>query len=155
MSAVVYDVGYDIRMIKTRKNMVTVRLLAAIKEKELRKTQIAQKISRFRSTLPYLSSEYRNVIPYRCQSQQRPRYRILFQRAFLVSIFNSSLQFDFNFKKNFTELIHYTNRFKQKQVSFSIQFSFKQSLLSYSIPRTLFLFLKHCNILAPLLFHFV
>ena len=31
MSAVVYDVGYDIRMIKTRKNMVSVRLLAAIK----------------------------------------------------------------------------------------------------------------------------
>ena len=33
MSAVVYDVGYDTTMIKTRKNMVTVRLLAAIKEK--------------------------------------------------------------------------------------------------------------------------
>ena len=31
MSAVVYDVGYNTRMIKTRKNMVTVRLLAAIK----------------------------------------------------------------------------------------------------------------------------
>ena len=37
MSAIVYDVGYDITMIKKRKNMVTVRLLAAIKEK-LRKT---------------------------------------------------------------------------------------------------------------------
>ena len=46
MSAVVYDVGYDTRMIKTRKNMVTVRLLAAIKENQLRKTQNAQKISR-------------------------------------------------------------------------------------------------------------
>ena len=34
MSAVVYDVGYDTRMIRTRKNMVTVRLLAAIKEKK-------------------------------------------------------------------------------------------------------------------------
>ena len=34
MSVVVYDVGYDTRMIKTRKNMVTVRLLAAIKENE-------------------------------------------------------------------------------------------------------------------------
>ena len=35
MSVVVYDVGYDTRsrMIKTRKNMVTVLLLAAIKEK--------------------------------------------------------------------------------------------------------------------------
>ena len=32
MSAVVYDVDYDTRMIKTRKNMVTVRLLAAIKK---------------------------------------------------------------------------------------------------------------------------
>ena len=29
-----YDVGYDTRMIKTRKTMVTVRLLAAIKEKK-------------------------------------------------------------------------------------------------------------------------
>ena len=38
MSAVVYDIGYDTRMIKTRKNMVTVRLLAAIEEKQLRKT---------------------------------------------------------------------------------------------------------------------
>ena len=38
MSAVVYDVGYDTRMIKTRKNMVTVWLLAAIKEKQLHKT---------------------------------------------------------------------------------------------------------------------
>ena len=33
MSAVVYDLGYDTRMIKTKKNVVTVRLLAAIKEK--------------------------------------------------------------------------------------------------------------------------
>ena len=32
MSGVVYDVGNDTRMIKTRKNTVTVRLLAAIKE---------------------------------------------------------------------------------------------------------------------------
>ena len=31
ISAVVYDIGYDTRMIKTRENMVTVRLLAAIK----------------------------------------------------------------------------------------------------------------------------
>ena len=36
MSAVVYDVGYDTRMIKKmRKNMVIVRLLVAIKEKQL------------------------------------------------------------------------------------------------------------------------
>ena len=34
MSAVVYDVGYDTRIIKTRKNVVTVLLLAAIKEKK-------------------------------------------------------------------------------------------------------------------------
>ena len=61
MSAVVYDVGYKTRMNKTRKNMVTVRLLDAIKETQLRKTQIAQNIPRFRSTLPYLSSEYRNL----------------------------------------------------------------------------------------------
>ena len=38
MSAVVYDVGYDTRMIKTRKNMAIVRILAAIKEKQLHKT---------------------------------------------------------------------------------------------------------------------
>ena len=38
MSAV-YDVGYDdTRMIKTRKNIVTVQLLAAVKEKQLHKT---------------------------------------------------------------------------------------------------------------------
>ena len=34
MSAVFYDASYDTRMIKTKKNMVTVRLLAAIKEKK-------------------------------------------------------------------------------------------------------------------------
>ena len=34
MSAVVFDVGYDTRMIKTRKNMVIVQFLAAIKEKK-------------------------------------------------------------------------------------------------------------------------
>ena len=33
MSAVVYDVGYDTRVFKKRRNMVTVRLLAALKEK--------------------------------------------------------------------------------------------------------------------------
>ena len=38
MSAVVFDVGYDTRMIKTRESMVTVRLFAAIKEKQLHKT---------------------------------------------------------------------------------------------------------------------
>ena len=35
MSAVVYDVGYDTRMIKKRQNMVTVRRLAAIKIQKL------------------------------------------------------------------------------------------------------------------------
>ena len=34
MSAVFYDVGYDTKMIKTRKNMVTVLVLAVIKEKK-------------------------------------------------------------------------------------------------------------------------
>ena len=38
VTAVVYDVGYDTKMIKTRKIMVTVRLLAAVKEKQLHKT---------------------------------------------------------------------------------------------------------------------
>mgnify|MGYP001799732537 CR=1 FL=1 len=38
MSAVVYDVNYDTGMIKKRKNMATVPLLAAIKEKKNRKT---------------------------------------------------------------------------------------------------------------------
>ena len=40
--------------------MVKVLLLAALKEKELRIID-RPKISRFRSTLPYLSSEYRNL----------------------------------------------------------------------------------------------
>ena len=35
MSGVVYDIGYNTRMIKMRKNMVTMELLAAIKEKQL------------------------------------------------------------------------------------------------------------------------
>ena len=35
VSAVVYDVGYDTRMIKTRKNMVTARRLAAKKKTTL------------------------------------------------------------------------------------------------------------------------
>ena len=39
MSAVVYGVGYDTSMIKTRKNMVTMQLLAAIKENQFRKTE--------------------------------------------------------------------------------------------------------------------
>ena len=38
MSAIVYDVLYNTTMIKTRKNIVTVRLLAATKEKQLRTT---------------------------------------------------------------------------------------------------------------------
>ena len=38
MSAVVSDVGYDTRIIKTSKKMVTVRLFATIKEKQLPKT---------------------------------------------------------------------------------------------------------------------
>ena len=59
-SAVGYDVGYDTKKIKKRKN-ITVRLWAAIEDKNCSKIQIAQKISRFRSTLPYLSSEYRNL----------------------------------------------------------------------------------------------
>ena len=47
MSTVVYDVGYDTRMTKTRKNMVT--------------DIDRPKISRFRNTLKYLSSEYLNL----------------------------------------------------------------------------------------------
>ena len=49
MSAVVYEEqhGYF-----ARKNMVTLRLLAAIKEKQIGKTLIIQKISRFRRTMP-------------------------------------------------------------------------------------------------------
>ena len=39
MSAVFHDVGYDTRMIKTRKNLVTLRLLAVMK-KQLRKPEI-------------------------------------------------------------------------------------------------------------------
>ena len=66
--------------------MVIVGLLAAIKEKQLHKTKIAQKISRFQSTLPYLSSEYRN----RWQSLLRPRYQS-FSREFLRFYINFSI----------------------------------------------------------------
>ena len=38
MPVVVYDVGYDNRIIKTRKNIITVQLLAALKEKQRCKT---------------------------------------------------------------------------------------------------------------------
>ena len=44
MSAVVYDVVYNTRMIKKRKNMVTVRLLATIKDKKLRKIDCPKNI---------------------------------------------------------------------------------------------------------------
>ena len=44
MSAVVYDVGYDTRMIKTRKIMVTVRLLAAIQKKTSQNKDCQNKI---------------------------------------------------------------------------------------------------------------
>ena len=47
MSSVVYDVGYNTRMIKTRKNMVTVRFLAAIKENSFTRHRSFKKISRF------------------------------------------------------------------------------------------------------------
>ena len=47
MSAVVYDVGYDTRMIKTRKNMVTVRLLGAIKEKKFARHRSLKKYQDF------------------------------------------------------------------------------------------------------------
>ena len=47
MSAVVYDVGYDTRMIKTRKNMVTVRLLVAITEKNFARNKSPKKYQDF------------------------------------------------------------------------------------------------------------
>ena len=43
MSAVLYDVGYDTRTIKPRENMVTVQLLAAIKEKKTSQDIVHQK----------------------------------------------------------------------------------------------------------------
>ena len=42
-SAVVYDVGYDSTMMKKWKNMVTVQLLAAIKEKNLARHRLLKK----------------------------------------------------------------------------------------------------------------
>ena len=47
MSAVVYGEGYDTRMIKTRKNMVTVRYLAAIKEKNFARHRLPKKYQDF------------------------------------------------------------------------------------------------------------
>ena len=58
MSAVVYDVGYDTRMLKTRKNMVTVRLLAAIKEKNRSPKQYQYFEAHCHI---YISSEYRKL----------------------------------------------------------------------------------------------
>mgnify|MGYP001794646409 CR=1 FL=1 len=60
MSLVIYDAGYDTRLIKKRKNMVAVRLLAAIKEKTSQDID-RQKMIKILKTLPYLSSEYRNL----------------------------------------------------------------------------------------------
>ena len=74
MSAVVYDVGYDTRMIKQRKDVVTVRLLAAIKEKQLNYSQ-------HRSPKKYLSSEYRNLRHTIPLTNSLPRYQT-FSREF-------------------------------------------------------------------------
>ena len=93
MSTVVCNIGYDARMIKTRKNMVTVWFLAAIKEKQLHKTYNAQKISRFQRTLPYLIYEYCKLchtIPLTI-SLVNTVITNLFLRVFLVSIFNFSM----------------------------------------------------------------
>ena len=44
LSAVVFDIGYDSRMIKTRKNMVTVPLLADIKIKNFARHRLLKNI---------------------------------------------------------------------------------------------------------------
>ena len=66
MSAVVYDVGYDTRMIKTRKTMVTVLLLIAIKEKDFVRHRSPKKYQDFEA---HCHIEALNmvtyVIPYR------------------------------------------------------------------------------------------
>ena len=69
--------------------MVTVRLLAAIKEKNSPDID-HQKTSRFRSTLLYLSSEYRNlrhIIPLKILTATV--ISNLFYRLFFVSTFNA------------------------------------------------------------------
>ena len=102
--------------------MVSVRLLAKI-----HKTQIAQKISRFRSTLLYLSSQYRNLrhtIPLTISPWYQTFSREFSQFIYLISQCNLTL-----IKRTLTELIYHTNRFKQKQISFSIQLSFNNSII--------------------------
>ena len=47
MMSVVYDVGYDTRIIKTKKNMLTLRLLAAIKEKNFAIHRLLKKYQDF------------------------------------------------------------------------------------------------------------
>ena len=77
-----------------RKNIVTVQLLAVVKEKQLCRTQITQKISRFRSTLPYLSSEYHNLCHYHTADNLISDHSIKpFQRVsqFLYLIFQCNL----------------------------------------------------------------
>ena len=61
MSAVVYDVGYDTRMIKTRKKHGYCAAFGCYKGKTTSQDIDRPKVSRFRSTLPYLNSEYRNL----------------------------------------------------------------------------------------------
>ena len=51
LSAVVYDVGYDTRMIKVRKNMVTKRLLATIKEKNFARHRSPKKYQDLKHTV--------------------------------------------------------------------------------------------------------
>ena len=58
MSAVIYDLGYDIRMIKTSKNIVTVRLLASIKEKQLRKLYALNSVTTSCSTADKLICDH-------------------------------------------------------------------------------------------------
>ena len=64
MSEVVYDKGYDNRMIKKRQNMVTVWLLVAIKEKFFCKShiQIPQKI--YQDSKEHCHIQALNIVTY-------------------------------------------------------------------------------------------
>ena len=65
MSVIPYDVGCDTRMIKTRKNMVTVQLLAAIKKKQLHRHRSPKKYQDFEAHCHIKALNFVTyVIPY-------------------------------------------------------------------------------------------
>ena len=64
MSAVVYDVGYGTRMIKARKNMVTVRRLAAMRKKNFVRHRSPKKYQGFEAQCNTVFKVYISVVGF-------------------------------------------------------------------------------------------